>query len=163
MRQTATVMMAPILRGLLLISLFLPPLTRAQEDLVDFEKDVYPLLERSCVECHRPPYEDKYGRTKEPKSGLVLTSKKAMEEFMSYEFEKPLITPGQPYESQLYLVLVLPLTDDFHMPPPEDSTTPAEGAWTKEKIGLFKRWIEQGASFGKWSQDESYSEMPKAE
>ena len=39
--------------------------------VVDFEKEVWPILESRCVECHKAPYELN-GLLKKPKAGLRL-------------------------------------------------------------------------------------------
>ena len=39
--------------------------------VVDFEEEVWPILEERCVECHKAPFEQN-GRRKEPKAGLRL-------------------------------------------------------------------------------------------
>ena len=39
--------------------------------VVDFEKEVWPILDKRCVECHKAPYEIN-GLLKKPKAGLRL-------------------------------------------------------------------------------------------
>ena len=51
---------------LLFVSSFLP-----SHGVVDFEKQVWPILENRCIECHKAPYEQA-GRVKNPKAGLRL-------------------------------------------------------------------------------------------
>ena len=43
--------------------------------VVDFEKEIWPILEDRCIECHKAPFEQN-GRRKEPKAGLRLDGAK---------------------------------------------------------------------------------------
>ena len=53
---------------LLAISLGVSP---GQDQKIDFEKQIWPILERSCVKCHKAPFEEN-GRTIKPKAGLRM-------------------------------------------------------------------------------------------
>ena len=44
---------------------------QSMDGVVDFEKEVWPILEERCVECHKAPYELN-GLLKKPKAGLRL-------------------------------------------------------------------------------------------
>ena len=46
-------------------------LTTSLLAVVDFQEEVWPILEERCVECHKAPYE-KNGIMKLPKAGLRL-------------------------------------------------------------------------------------------
>ena len=50
---------------LLFVTSFLP-----SHGVVDFEKQVWPILENRCIECHKAPYEQA-GELKIPKPGSV--------------------------------------------------------------------------------------------
>lgn len=105
----------------------------------DFTKEIWPILEAKCVDCHRAPYEDN-GRKKEPKAGLRLDAAWAI---LKGSENGPVLTPGDSAKSYLYEVTTLPKDDDMFMPPKGDPLTPEEQA-------LLKSWIDKGADFGKW-------------
>ena len=61
----------------LLLCLFAIPVL-AQENKgskVDFQKDIWPILEKRCIECHSAAHTTADGKTKKPKGGIVLDSK----------------------------------------------------------------------------------------
>lgn len=115
---------------------------------VDFEKEIWPIIETSCVKCHMAPYKDpKRGRTKNPKAGLRLDTaelimKGAEEE--EGEWEKVII-PGDAAKSSFYTLTTLDEDHDDVMPPKGDLLT-------KEQQELVKKWIQDGAKFGSWTK-----------
>ena len=115
--------------------LFASPLLGA----VDFEKEILPFLNKTCVDCHRAPYEEN-GKKKEPKAELRLDASWAI---LKGGENGIILTAGAPDKSSLYEVVTLPKDDDAHMPPKGDDLTTAE-------IALLKKWIEEGADFGGW-------------
>ncbi len=127
------------LRSLILL-LFLSPAVVAQER-VDFEAEVLPILEKRCLSCHRAPYEDSTGRTKNPKAGLRLDSRGWM---LHGSDTGAVLVPGQPDKSLMYQLTVLPDDDADIMP--------AKGKpLTKAQTDLLQRWISEGADFGAWT------------
>jgi hypothetical protein len=117
----------------------------------DFAKEIWPILEAKCVDCHRAPFEDN-GRKKEPKAGLRLDAAWAI---LKGSENGPVLKPGDSAKSYLYEVTTLPKDDDMFMPPKGDPLTPEEQA-------LLKTWIDQGADFGKWEGNlEGKPEAPK--
>ncbi|MEM7010029.1 MAG: c-type cytochrome domain-containing protein [Verrucomicrobiota bacterium] len=106
---------------------------------VDFEKQILPLFEKACMECHKAPYEED-GRLKKPKGGLRLDAKWAIE--MGGD-GGALLTEGDPKTSELHVRVTLPEDDDDFMPPKGDP-------WTKEEVELVALWIKEGAKFGSW-------------
>tara|TARA_R110002096_G_scaffold44229_13_gene118974 strand:+ start:1653 stop:2135 length:483 start_codon:yes stop_codon:yes gene_type:complete len=134
-----------------------------KEEPVDFEKQIYPLIQESCLECHRPPFEDERGRTRKPKSGLVVANKAGLEAGAEHENDAgedemvPVIVAGKPEESSFYTLTMLPLSDDDHMPP-EDKATQL----TDDEKELLKRWIAEGADYGDWVEDTEW-DKPKPE
>lgn len=109
---------------------------------VNFEKQIYPFLKASCVECHRAPYE-KDGRLKKPKAGLRLDGAWAIT--LGSE-DGEVVDPGKADESTLYTSVMLPADDDDVMPP-EGKADPL----TDEQKALLKQWIDEGADFGGWA------------
>lgn len=97
---------------------------------VDFAKQIGPLLESRCVNCHHSGalfgelnLENHAHATKPRAAGPVLVS-------------------GKPDESRLYLVLTLPEGDRKAMPPTGHRIS-------VEEVALLKRWISEGA---KWPE-----------
>ena len=108
---------------------------------VDFEKEILPLFEAKCIECHKAPYEEG-GRTKKPKAGLRMDAAWAIT--MGSE-NGAVIVPGKPGDSELYYRVTLPQNDDDFMPP-----TGKADPLTEKELALFKKWIDGGADFGDW-------------
>ncbi len=109
------------------------------EDKVHWEKDIWPFIERSCVECHKAPYEEG-GKMKEPKAELRFDGAWAI---LKGGENGPVLVPGDPGESDMYFRVTLPEDDDDFMPSKGEVLTDTEKA-------LLKSWIEQGADFGGW-------------
>ncbi|MCB1096592.1 MAG: hypothetical protein KDN22_13530 [Verrucomicrobiae bacterium] len=122
---------------------------------VSFEKEVLPVLEKKCMECHREAYTDpKRGRLKKPKGDLRMDGPEHI--VKAGESEKPAITAGKPDESEALARVLLPEDSDDFMPPKGD-------ALTKEEVELLKKWIEQGAKFGEWKGTKFSPEGEKVE
>lgn len=125
--------------------LFASPLLaqgKDQKTTVDFEKQIWPILEQNCIKCHSAPHTDAEGRTKKPKGGVVLDSKDGI----TTSKKGKLIAAKKPDDSLLYASITLPADHEDRMPPAK------EGApLPKEKTDLIKKWLEEGASFGKWT------------
>jgi len=92
---------------------------------VDFSKDIAPLLENRCIECHGP---------EKQKGKLRLDS--ATEAFK----EDYVIVKGDAKESEMFLRITLPEDDDDIMPPKGDPLTEAEQ-------NLIRDWINAGAAW----------------
>ena len=80
---------------------------------VSFEKDVWPVFEARCVECHRKPYEED-GRLKKPKAGLRLDG---AWHIMRGSDDGPIVVAERLDASTLYHHITLPSDDDDIMPP----------------------------------------------
>ena len=99
--------------------------------LVDFVKEVKPILEQNCVSCHNPQHFKENGKYR-----LDVKS----EAFKPHKKENN-INPGHPDDSLFYTDLLLPLSDDQHMPPKQrDQLTTAQ-------MDVVKRWIAEGANW----------------
>ncbi|MFT5466808.1 MAG: hypothetical protein ACI8UO_001908 [Verrucomicrobiales bacterium] len=137
-------------------ALFATGSATAQDEKIDFEKQIYPLIEESCKKCHRPAYEDERGRLRRPKAGLVVTNKEALLKGAEEDGEvRPVLAPGKPDDSSFYTRTLLELEDDEHMPPEDKAPQ-----WTDEQKGLFAAWIKAGADFGDWAGDPKPNELP---
>jgi len=92
---------------------------------VDFVRDVRPIFEAHCYDCH--------SGTKH-KSGLRLDIKS--EAMKGGDNHGPDIVPGNAKDSPLYHFLI---TED------EDELMPPEGRLSDSEIDIIKRWISEGA------------------
>jgi len=97
---------------------------------VDFVREIKPILERSCVSCHRPD---------QAKGGLRLDTR---EEALKGGDSGPGIVPGNPGKSRVYTSTTEPPESDELMPPKNKG-----GPLPQESMELLRSWIEQGASW----------------
>jgi len=103
-------------------------LVRADESPVDFAREIYPLLQRACLECHG---------AKLQRGGLRLDQPEA---FQAGGDSGPVVKPGAPDQSELVRRIALPKTDPDVMP--------NRGAvLTADEIARVRRWIQQGAEW----------------
>lgn len=98
---------------------------------VSFERDIRPILERSCTECH--------GGQK-PRAGLALESREAL--LKGGASGEPAIAPGYADDSTL-IQYVLGKYEDLEMPPLDRREK--FPALTKAEIELLRTWIDAGA------------------
>lgn len=120
--------------------------------VVDFEEEVWPILEERCVECHKAPFVQN-GRRKEPKAGLRLDG---AGHIMAGSDDGPVIVVDHPSKSSLYQRVILPATDDDIMPPKGDPLT-----FNQQE--LIRKWIAQGVDFNKWVGAEDGIRIPMGE
>ena len=105
---------------------------------VDFDKQIKPLLEGKCINCHAAPYK-KGSRTKKPKAGLRIDTR---EHLLKGSSDGVVVKPGDAASSSFYKRTILPADHDDIMPPKGDPLTKAEQA-------ALKAWIDEGA---KWTK-----------
>jgi hypothetical protein len=101
-------------------------------EVVEFNRDIRPILSDNCYACHGP---DKNAR----KADLRLDTKEGL-------LSEDSVVPGKPDESELYQRLI---ADDpaLRMPAPKTGKSLAP-----RQIALIRRWIEQGAKWeGHWA------------
>ena len=105
---------------------------------IDFVEHVQPILELNCVACH---YDGKV------KGDLRLDS------FEHAFASEHVIVPGEPLESDLWVLCTLPQDDEMFMPP--------EGNDPLSSTDLFmlRRWIEEGAD---WPESAKLSPQKKS-
>lgn len=102
----------------------------ADEPLVDFVKQVKPILADRCVECHNS--ETIFGELNLQSRELAFRKRKLA----------PAIVPGEPEKSMLYLALTLP--------PKDKKAMPATGhRIPKDEVNIIRQWIKEGA---KWPE-----------
>ena len=93
---------------------------------MDFVKDIQPIFQKSCIECHGP---DKH------KGDLRLDGK---ETALKGGKNGPVIVPKDAAKSDLYHRITLPASSDDVMPSKGDLLT-------KAQTDLIRDWINQGA------------------
>lgn len=119
-----------VLRSLLSLWLFTCCLHRG--GAVDFNRDILPLLSDNCFQCHGPDE-----RARKAKLRLDIP-----EDAFRIREGTAAIVPKQSQASEL--VRRISSTDpDEVMPPPE-----TKRSLTPNQIELFRRWIDEGASWG---------------
>ena len=97
---------------------------------IDFVKDIKPILETSCLSCHREGND---------KGDLRLDERQ-------YAFEPgeygAAVVPFDLEKSSLYQTVILPADHDDLMPPANKG-----GPLEQKQIDLLRDWIEQGAAW----------------
>lgn len=111
--------------SVVLLGLLSPPLQAA--DTIDFEKQIRPIIQRRCYECHGPDKQE---------SGLRLDKR---QEALAGGDSGAAIVPGD-VASGLLLKYVQSEDAELVMPPNGDRLT-------RQQIELLKRWIEDGAEW----------------
>lgn len=96
---------------------------------VDFNKDVLPILQQRCVECHG---------TEKQKGKLRLDTK--ADAFKGGKSGSPSFKANDVAGSFAITRVALPKTDDDHMPPEGDPLTEAQ-------IKTLKDWVSEGANW----------------
>lgn len=94
---------------------------------VDFTKQIAPILDQRCLECHGP---------KKQKGKLRLDQKDSLLQ----KRDKATVVPGKPDESELVRLISLPKGHEDIMPNKGEPLT-------KEQIDLIKQWISEGAEW----------------
>ena len=93
---------------------------------VDFVRDIQPLLETRCLECHNP---------KKVKGKLLMDT---LAHLTKGGEKGAAVVAGQPDKGELVKLITLPKGDDDIMPPKGDALSAAQ-------IGMLKQWIASGA------------------
>jgi len=106
-----------------ILSLTVAPVRAAE---VDFAREIYPILQQACFECHGPAKQ---------RSGLRLDSRVVL---MKGGDGGPVVVPGKPEKSELLRRVELAKDSKDVMPP-------RGNLLSKEQHERLRRWIEQGA------------------
>src|SRR5687767_7034978 len=122
-----------LLAGALGFTLPYSAVVRASDPLpkmVEFNRDIRPILSDACFKCHGPDAGQRKARLRlDTETGAFAPR------------DVTTIIPGQPDQSEL-IYRITAKDPDEHMPPPE-----AARQLSANEIALLRRWIEQGA---KW-------------
>jgi mono/diheme cytochrome c family protein len=115
--------------SLLLLCFFIPVCAgqTAPSPTIDFKKQIQPIFESRCYECHGP---------KKQKSGFRLDRK--ANALRGGDSGKPALVPGKPSDSLLVQKISSHDPDEV-MPAKGDPLSPAQ-------IALIRGWIEHGAT-----------------
>lgn len=100
-----------------------------QEPAVSYQKDVFPILQKNCFECHTGKGEGIL------KSGLDLTSYETLMKGTKYG---PVLVPGQSISSTLVRLLQGKADPAINMPHKRD-TLP------EDQAAIIVKWVDQGA------------------
>ena len=116
----------------LTIALLLPhSLLTAADELVDFDRDIRPILSAHCFACHGPDSQQRQAELRLDRANDHLTA---------------ILSRDKPQQSQL-LARISSTDPEIQMPPPK-----AKLPLTAQQRGLLTRWVEQGGVFqGHWA------------
>jgi hypothetical protein len=98
---------------------------------VSYRDQIQPVLNTRCVKCHGG--EMTLGK-------ISLTSYESLMSSKTISGKQPLVYPGSPTESRLY-ILCATNQAHFRMPPDTSAITPLPGP----ELELLAKWITQGA------------------
>lgn len=118
------ILLAPLVAFAEIDASKLPPVAKT----FDFDRDVRPIFERSCVECHGA--EKQKGKFRLDARDYLLAGSENGE----------MVKPGKSAESAL-IHAVARLDEDSAMPPKKDK------ALTPEQVGKLRAWIDAGARY----------------
>ena len=107
-------------------------LSATAEERVDFARDIRPILNANCTECH--------GGVKAAGNVSFVYEDRVVN--FEGKSEYTVVVPGNIEESEMVFRITTDDEDD-HMPPPDE-----HDSLSAEEIALIKQWIEEGA---KWS------------
>ena len=110
--------------------------SQAAEWRVAFSRDVLPILSDACFQCHGPDEEGRQGDLRLDEEENVKVDRGGYQ----------VVAPGDAEASELLRRLTS--TDEYEQMPPPELNRPL----SKEQVDLVRRWIEQGAEWGRhWS------------
>jgi len=99
------------------------------KDVVDFSRDIRPILAGHCWQCHGPDTQSRQAELR------LDVHQKAIADRAGYR----VVNPGNPEQSEL-IARITSINADERMPPAD---SPRQ--LSAEQIELLRRWIEQGA------------------
>lgn len=114
----------------------------ASQSAVEFQTQIWPIVQTSCFPCHSTQERNSRGRLMRPEGGVTLDSAEGIKSSLAGE----VVVAGDAEGSLLYWRITRPPGHDDIMPP-ADKGKPL----TREQTDLIRQWIERGADFGMWS------------
>lgn len=123
-----------LLLGLTVVLGCLNQCSSSESDLISYNRDIRPILNRNCLSCH--------GGVRQMGGFSLLFEETA---FDTTESGKPAIIPGKPKASEMYRRIV-ETNPEIRMPPEGNPLS-------QKEIDLISRWIDQGA---KWEKHWAY-------
>tara|TARA_R110002049_G_scaffold50370_1_gene142928 strand:+ start:11734 stop:14502 length:2769 start_codon:yes stop_codon:yes gene_type:complete len=117
---------------------------RTGNQAVDFRTEIFPILQRNCIACHRE---------NESEGDLVLETPAAM---LRGGDSGPALMIDDAAES---LILTRARSTDDSMMPPDDNSVGAKQL-TEKQLRLLERWIRQGASDTRVHNDHATAWQP---
>ena len=97
---------------------------------IDFATQIKPLLEAKCVRCHNPD------------SQLTELSFHSRESLLAGGPDRPILVPGEPEKSTLFLVTILP---DYFV-----EAMPADGHLRNNAVAIWSLWAESHMKRQEW-------------
>ncbi|ODU01649.1 MAG: hypothetical protein ABS79_01350 [Planctomycetes bacterium SCN 63-9] len=114
------------------------------ENPVVFSRDILPILSENCFQCHGPDHKSR-------EADLRLDTQEG-----ALRKVDPVIVAGQSGQSELIERIISQDVDEV-MPPPKSGKK-----LTQSQIDLLKRWIDQGAPWGKhWAFESPKAALPE--
>ena len=98
---------------------------------VSFKEQIQPVLNARCTRCHGSDV---------ARGKIVMTSYATFMASHSVSGKEPLVVPGNPYQSRLY-ILCSTSQAHFRMPPDTSGITPL----APDELDLLRHWITEGA------------------
>lgn len=111
---------------------------------VDFERDVFPILDAKCVACHNVAISE---------NGLILEDVKSI---LKGGKRGPSVVPKEPDKSSLYRLAARAAQPA--MPPLPNKVEAA--AITPQELGIIKQWILEGATTGMGGAEKKINWQP---
>ena len=127
-----------------LTTLFVLGILSLRAEAIDYEKDVMPIFEAKCYDCHSQ-------EAKKVKGGLRLDDP---EVFYKRFGKNDVVVPGDWDASYLFVTITRPHEDDDAMPP-EGKGDPL----TPEEVMTVDNWIHEGARIGREKGKKGDDEM----
>lgn len=134
--RKALLALSTLLFANVILSVTTPSLLADDQQAIEFNRDVRPILSDYCFACHGPDKNHREADLRlDTESGLLGDEKKP-----------GAVIPGKPEESELLRRVLLPDGEE-KMPPAEFGKQLDEN-----QIKILRKWIEQGGSFqGHWA------------
>ncbi len=112
-------------------------------DVVEFNRDIRPILSDNCFFCHGPDKNKREAELRLDTQAGLFGDKAPADQA---DAKKPTVVPGKPEASELFQ-RITSADPEQHMPPAESGKLLSE-----RDIALLKKWIEQGAKYeGHWA------------